>query len=70
MHVAKKHALIGYHTANLSLGFHLCKKQVFLMTGLILYTVKPVLSDHMKQDKCLAFQTGRCLFSVSTNQRK
>ena len=24
-------------------------------------TVKPVLSDHMKQDICFAFQTGGCL---------
>ena len=25
------------------------------------YTVKPVLSDHIKQDMFLAFQTGGCL---------
>ena len=28
------------------------------------YTVKPVLSDHIKQDFFLAFQTDGCLFAA------
>ena len=36
-------------------------KPVVIRTRLELYTVKPVLSDHRKQDVFLAFQTGGCL---------
>ena len=31
------------------------------MKTLVFYTVKPVLSDHIKQDMFLAFQKGCCL---------
>ena len=35
--------------------------QAWLVYKLVWYTVKPVLSDHIKQDIFLAFQTGGCL---------
>ena len=38
---------------------------IFFIQGLsALNTVKPVLSDHIKQDICLAFQTGLLLIAA------
>ena len=45
------------------LNAHYQVKRLSMCNALVevLYTVKPVLSDHIKQDMFLAFLTGGCL---------